>query len=439
MKPLSKNITIFLLVIVALGVIFAAYQEPTAKPEIIGTSALVEKIKAGEVSKINIEEDKLSIFTGTEEPAFTVNKESGESLSDLLTNYGVDGEQLSTINIQVVEPSAAWNVVRSILPTLLFLVGFLLIFWFLVNQMQGANNRALTFGQSSAREVTNKKNKVTFKDVAGSEEAKEEVSEIVDFLKSPKKFAEVGAKIPKGVLLMGPPGTGKTLLAKAIAKESEANFILVNGPSLLSKWVGESEKAVREIFRKARQTAPTILFFDEIDALAPRRSSSSESKVNERVVNQMLTEMDGLESLNDVVIIAATNRPDILDPALLRQGRFDRVILVPVPKEEARKKILEIYLAKMPKAPDVDVDKLAAETEGYVGADLEGVCREAAMVALRENIQAKEVTMNHFIAALEIVKPSVDKEIEEVYDELKDYFSSARAKEIKDEKAGYVG
>jgi len=293
---------------------------------------------------------------------------------------------------------------------------------------------------SAMREVLVETPDVGWRDIGGLVDVKEKLQEAVEWpLKQPEVFQRMGIRPPRGILLYGPPGTGKTLLAKAIAKESEANFILVNGPSLLSKWVGESEKAVREIFRKARQTAPTILFFDEIDALAPRRSSSSESKVNERVVNQMLTEMDGLESLNDVVIIAATNRPDILDPALLRQGRFDRVILVPVPKEEARKKILEIYLAKMPKAPDVDVDKLAAETEGYVGADLEGVCREAAMVALRENIQAKEVTMNHFIAALEIVKPSVDKEIEEVYDELKDYFSSARAKEIKDEKAGYVG
>jgi transitional endoplasmic reticulum ATPase len=206
----------------------------------------------------------------------------------------------------------------------------------------------------------------------------------------------------------------------------------------LSKWVGESEKAVREIFRKARQTAPTILFFDEIDALVPRRSNDSDSRVTERMVNQMLTEMDGLESLNDVVIIAATNRPDIVDPALLRQGRFDRIILTSVPDTEGRKKIFEIYLEKMPKAKDVKIAELAEKTEGYVGADIEGVCREAAMIALREDQNSKEVKMEHFMKAWEVVRPSDDKEIEEVYKQLQEYFSTARAKQIQ-EKAAYFG
>ena len=249
----------------------------------------------------------------------------------------------------------------------------------------------------------------------------------------------MGIRPPKGILLYGPPGTGKTLLAKAVAKESEANFILVNGPSLLSKWVGESEKAVREIFRKARQTAPTILFFDEIDALVPKRSSDGgDNHGAERVVNQMLTEMDGLESLNDVVIIAATNRPDIVDPALLRQGRFDRIILTSVPNLEGRKKIFQIYLEKMPKAKDVSIAELAEKTEGYVGADIEGVCREAAMIALREDLNVKAVKMSHFLQALEVVKASVDKEVEEAYQQLNEYFSTARAKQIQ-QKESYFG
>src|SRR3989344_2005617 len=272
---------------------------------------------------------------------------------------------------------------------------------------------------SAMREVLVEIPDVSWEDVGGLEEVKGKLQEAVEWpLKKPEVFKRLGIRPPRGILLYGPPGTVKTLLAKAIAKESEANFILVNGPSLLRKWVGESEKAVREIFRKARQTAPTILFFDEIDALCPRRISGHDSHVNERVVNQMLTEMDGLESLNDVVIIAATNRPDIIDPALLRQGRFDRILLVPVPKDAGRKTIFEIYLARMPKARDVNVEQLAAATEGYVGADIEGVCREAAMIALRENILAKEVAMKHFLSALEQVKPSVDKEIEAVYNEL---------------------
>ena len=197
---------------------------------------------------------------------------------------------------------------------------------------------------------------------------------------------------------------------------------------------------MREIFRKARQTAPTILFFDEIDALAPRRSSDSDSRVTERVVNQMLTEMDGLETLNDVVIMGATNRPDIMDPALLRQGRFDRVILTTVPDVESRKKILEIYLKKMPLAKNVDVAALAKDMEGYVGADIEGVCREAAMIALREDAKAKEVTMSHFRKALEVVRPSVDEEVTAAYSQLEHYFSTARAKQITEmKKHDYVG
>ena len=293
---------------------------------------------------------------------------------------------------------------------------------------------------SAMREILVETPDVGWDDIGGLEGVKAQLREAVEWpLKRPEAFKRMGIRPPRGILLYGPPGTGKTLLAKAVAKESEANFILVNGPSLLSKWVGESEKAVREIFRKARQTAPTILFFDEMDALVPRRGNGDDNKVHERVVNQVLTEMDGLESLNDVLIIGATNRPDMIDPALLRQGRFDRVILTPVPDDDGRKSIFKIYLARMPIAKEVDVDRLVKKTPGYVGSDIEGVCREAAMMALREDFKAKEVTMAHFLKALDIVKPSIDKEIEETYKELEDYFSSARAKQIKEDKAGYVG
>lgn len=298
---------------------------------------------------------------------------------------------------------------------------------------------------SAMREVLVETPDVNWDDVGGLEDVKNKLREAVEWpLKKPEVFKRMGIRPPKGILLYGPPGTGKTLLAKAVAKESEANFILVNGPSLLSKWVGESEKAVREIFRKARQTAPTILFFDEIDALAPRRGGSSvdTGRSTERIVNQMLTEMDGLESLNDVVIIAATNRPDIVDPALLRQGRFDRIILTPVPDEIGRRHIFEIYLKKMPREESVHAEELAKKTESYVGADIEGLCREAAMVALREDIKAKQVTMAHFIKAMEVIRPSVDKDVVESYEELENYFSSARAKQIKEgrnKKDNYFG
>lgn len=296
---------------------------------------------------------------------------------------------------------------------------------------------------SAMREVLVETPDVSWNEVGGLEDVKNKLREAVEWpLKKPEVFKRMGIRPPRGILLYGPPGTGKTLLAKAVAKESEANFILVNGPSLLSKWVGESEKAVREIFRKARQTAPTILFFDEIDALVPRRggNSADTGRTSERIVNQMLTEMDGLESLNDVVIIAATNRPDIVDPALLRQGRFDRVILTPVPDELGRRHIFEIYLKKMPLAEGIRAEDLAKKTAGYVGADIEGLCREAAMIALREDIKAKQVTLKHFEAAMDVIKPSVDKEVEESYQDLETYFSSARAKQIKeDRKENYFG
>ena len=293
---------------------------------------------------------------------------------------------------------------------------------------------------SAMREVLVEIPDVGWDDVGGLPDIKNKLKEAVEWpLQKPEVFKRMGIRPPRGILLYGPPGTGKTLLAKAVAKESEANFILVNGPSLLSKWVGESEKAVREIFRKARQTAPTILFFDEIDALVPRRGSGDDGRASERVVNQVLTEMDGLESLQDVVVIGATNRPDIVDPALLRPGRFDRIIFTPVPDEEGRVQIFEIYLKKMPLAVGVKAKELAQHAEGYVGADIEGVCREAAMIALREDIKAKEITREHFLNAMETVKPSVDKEIEEKYRELQDYFTTARAKQFKEEKAAYVG
>jgi transitional endoplasmic reticulum ATPase len=221
----------------------------------------------------------------------------------------------------------------------------------------------------------------------------------------------MGIDPPKGVLLYGPPGCGKTLLAKAVATESEANFIAVKGPEVLSKWVGESERAIREIFRKARQAAPCVIFFDEIDALAPMRGLGySDSGVTERVVSQLLTEMDGLEKLEGVVVIGATNRPDILDPALLRPGRFDRLVYVPPPDRAARLEILKVHTRRMPLAEDVDLERIADATEGYTGADLAALCREAAILALREAHKPTKVQMKHFLKAMEVVKPSVTKE-----------------------------
>jgi transitional endoplasmic reticulum ATPase len=267
---------------------------------------------------------------------------------------------------------------------------------------------------------------------------KQELKEAVEWpLKAPEAFLRMGISPPKGILLYGPPGTGKTMLAKAIANESDANFISIKGPELLSKWVGESEKAVRKIFEKARQLSPSIIFFDEIDSLAPKRGASSDSGVTERVVNQLLTEIDGLEEMHDVIVIAATNRPDIIDSALLRPGRFDRIILVPVPDEAMREQILKLHTTGMP-IKGVDLKKVAQETEGYVGADIEGICREAAIMALRKDKNAKEINHKHFEEALLKVKPSVDAETKLAYEKLEAELRAAKAKEVKP-KISYFG
>jgi len=265
---------------------------------------------------------------------------------------------------------------------------------------------------SALREVLVQIPDIKWDDVGGLEDVKQELKEAVEWpLKHPETFQRLGIRPPKGTLLYGIPGTGKTLLAKAVASESEANFISVKGPELLSKWVGESEKGVREVFRKAKQAAPTVIFFDEIDAIASTRSGNDgDSGVTKRVVNQLLTEMDGLEELEDVAIIAATNRPDILDAGLMRPGRFDRHIEVKEPDEEARLAIFEVHTKDMPLADDVDLKKLAKNTEGYVGADIEAVCREAAMLALRENLETTEISNKYFKEAREKVKPTKKEE-----------------------------
>ncbi|MDI6639407.1 MAG: AAA family ATPase, partial [Methanocellales archaeon] len=238
-------------------------------------------------------------------------------------------------------------------------------------------------------------------------------------LKYPEAFEAFHTNPPKGILLYGPPGTGKTLLARAVATESDANFISIKGPELLSRFVGESERAVRETFRKAKQAAPTIIFFDELDSIAPTRGASFDSHVSERVVSQILTELDGMEELKDVVIVAATNRPDLVDPALLRPGRLDRLIYIPPPGERERKQIFQIHLRDKPLADDVDIDVLAKQTEGCVGADIEAICREATMLALREfirpdmdrekvkkDVKHKKINKRHLDMAIEQLKPT---------------------------------
>ncbi len=269
---------------------------------------------------------------------------------------------------------------------------------------------------SGLREIHIEVPEVRWSDIGGLEEVKQELREAVEWpLKYPEAFVRMGIRPPKGILLFGPPGTGKTLLAKAVATESQANFIAVRGPEILSKWVGESEKAIREIFAKARQHAPAVVFFDEIDAIAPPRGTDIGSRVTERIVSQLLTEIDGISELHDVVVIAATNRPDMVDPALLRPGRLEKIVYVPPPDEKARLEILRIHTRKVPLADDVDLYELARRLEGYTGADIEALVREATMIALREDINAKYVSMRHFERALKKVRPSVTPQMLEYY------------------------
>lgn len=293
-------------------------------------------------------------------------------------------------------------------------------------------DNALKMAEPSAmREVLIEVPNVRWEDVGGLERAKQELIEAVEWpLKYPDAFKRVGIEPPHGILLYGPPGTGKTMLARAVATESEANFISIKGPELLSKWVGESEKGVRETFRKAKMAAPAIIFFDEIDALVPRRGSGfGDSHVTERVISQLLTELDGLEKLENVVVIGATNRPDLVDPALLRPGRFDRLVLVPPPDEKARLEILKIHTKSMPLAKDVDLKLLAKETEGYSGSDIAALCREAAMRVLRKDIKGKEVGMQHFREVIKEIKPSMIPETIRVYES----FAERKSKSITEE------
>jgi len=270
---------------------------------------------------------------------------------------------------------------------------------------------------TAMREVYIEVSSVHWEDAGGLEEVKQHLKEAVEWpLKNPEIFTRLGIRPPKGILMYGPPGCGKTLLARAVATESEANFISIKGPEVFSKWVGESEKAIREVFRKARMAAPAVIFLDEIDSLTPRRGMGmSDSGVSERVISQLLTEMDGITTLQDIVVIAATNRPDMVDSAVIRPGRFDRLIYVPEPDDKSRYQIFKIYTKNMPLSKDVDLNQLAMMTKYYSGADIESLCREAAMHALRRDVNASEVTMKDFQDAMKEMGPSITPDMEKWY------------------------
>jgi len=293
---------------------------------------------------------------------------------------------------------------------------------------------------SAMREFFVEVPKVSWEDVGGLEDVKQQLKESVEWpLSQPEVFKRMGINAPRGILLYGPPGIGKTLLAKAVAHESSANFISIKGPEVMSKWVGESEKAVRELFKKARQVAPTIVFLDEIDSIAPRRGMYSGSHVTDSVVNQLLTSIDGLESMEGVIVIGATNRPDIIDQGLLRPGRFDRLILINSPDEKARLEIFKIHTKEMPLAKNINLKQLAGKTAGYSGADIEALCREAAMLAIRSDINAKTVENKHFDEAMKTVRASITEDILKFYGKLSEDLGSGIAKkDLRDKDIQYM-
>jgi len=402
MKPLSKNILLFVLTLLVIGAIFSTYNLSTDKTEEIGVGTLVEWIHAGEVDRLAVEGDEVTITKHDESVAVT-RKEGGESLSDLLTNYGVEPAELEGIAIDIEGTSGRSYFMGIILPSLLPLLLLVVIFYFLIRQMQGANGKAMQFGQSGAREFgKDAKGKVTFDDVAGVKEAKEELMEIVDFLKNPKKFIDVGAKIPKGVLLMGSPGTGKTLLGRAVAGQAKVPFYHISGSEFVEMFVGVGASRVRDLFTQAKKNAPCIVFIDEIDAVGRQRGTGLGGSHDEReqTLNQILVEMDGFDPHLGVIVIAATNRPDVLDPALLRPGRFDRRVILDLPDIDGREQILKIHSKNKP-LEKVDLRKVAERTPGFSGADLENLLNEAAILTARRD--KKKVGMTEVLESVDKV------------------------------------
>ncbi|HCR41859.1 TPA: cell division protein FtsH [Patescibacteria group bacterium] len=345
----------------------------------IPLSQVVEDASAGRIEKITVKGDNLSIIdrNGTE---YRSRKEPNTSLFDA----GINPQKV-TVEVKDVSTSELWLGLLSSLIPFLLIVGFL---WFMLRQAQGANNQALSFGRSRARLVPLQgKNRITFKDVAGAYEAKQELMEEVEFLKYPSKFLSMGARIPKGVLLMGPPGTGKTLLAKAVAGEAGVPFFHISGSEFVEMFVGVGASRVRDLFAKAKRNAPAIVFIDEIDAVGRQRGAGLGGSHDEReqTLNQILVEMDGFETETNVIVIAATNRPDVLDPALLRPGRFDRRVMLDRPDIKDRRAILDVHAKNKPLDDDINLDKIASQTPGFTGADLQNLINEAAILAARHN------------------------------------------------------
>ena len=370
----------------------------------VSISDLAKSVAAGDVKKIEVAGDALTI-TYKDDSTKSAKKEVEASLSQTLFNYGVKSDALAKTDIEVKDESGVGYWLLNILPFALPIILILFFFWYLSRSVKGAGMQAFSFGQSKARitDPNDKNNKVTFKDVAGNKEAKQELTEIVDFLRNPKKFLDIGARIPKGVMLTGAPGTGKTLLARAVAGEAGVPFFHLSGSEFVEMFVGVGASRVRDLFKMAKKAAPAIIFVDEIDAVGRVRGGGYGGGNDEReqTLNQILVEMDGFEPNEKVIVMAATNRPDVLDPALLRPGRFDRRVMLDLPDRADREEILKIHSLKKPFAEDVNLTVIAERTPGFSGADLYSLMNEGAILAARE--ARKKVFQFDLIRAIEKV------------------------------------
>ncbi|HEX3568191.1 MAG TPA: ATP-dependent zinc metalloprotease FtsH [Candidatus Saccharimonadales bacterium] len=387
----------FVALIILFGlIIFAAYRQPSGLKNIPLTQA-VQDANSGHYQKIEVSGNELDITKkGDNHATLKSYKDPNSSLKDAGLNQ-------SKVEISYKPNSSTASTIWTIVGTMVPVLAISLILYFMLRSAQGQGNQALSFGKSRARLYGNEKDKVTFKNIAGSAEAKQDLEEVVEFLKYPKKFATLGARIPKGVLLVGPPGTGKTMLARAVAGEANVPFFSISGSEFVEMFVGVGASRVRDLFAKAKKNAPCIIFVDEIDAVGRRRGSGMGGGHDEReqTLNQILVEMDGFEQGQNVIVLAATNRADVLDPALLRPGRFDRRVDIGLPDRKDREAILEVHFAKKPVASNVDLDALAAKSAGSSGADLANIANEAAIIAARK--AHKEITNNDLTEAFEKV------------------------------------
>ncbi len=401
MGSIASTVLIFMILTALYLVLSGSGAEKTTQVPI---SAVAGEVAAGQVQGIVVEGEslKVSLNDGSIQES---KKEAEASLSETLSNYGVTREELSKVKIEIKNESGWGFWLGNILPFALPIIFIVFFFWYMSRSVKGAGMQAFTFGQSKARitDPDDKNNRVTFKDVAGCKEAKEELKEIVDFLKSPKKFLDIGARIPKGVILTGGPGTGKTLLARAVAGEASVPFFHLSGSEFVEMFVGVGASRVRDLFKMAKRSAPAIIFVDEIDAIGRTRGGGFGGGNDEReqTLNQILVEMDGFEPNDKVIVMAATNRPDVLDPALVRPGRFDRKVILDLPDRADREAILGIHALKKPLAEDINLKLIAERTPGFSGADLYSVMNEGAILAAREN--RKKVSQFDLIRAIEKV------------------------------------